>query len=414
MRFFAEDLSQPKRFRDGTHRACAPAETLGWLIPKARSIGMTRVANVTGLDVIGVPVWVAIRPNSRGLSTSQGKGLSDDAARASAVMESVEGWHAETIDRPVRICDHATIGRHGAAVDPESLCYYRDTPPRPDLAISWIEGFDLASELPCWVPLECVSTDYVVKADGGLPATFVQSSNGLAGGNHLLEAIDHALTELIERHALAASAEEVRGFAPRLRVDPATVDDPGCREVLARLDSAGMLAAIFALPSAFGIPAFACSIMEADSGQRLRVLPPFNGYGCHLEPGIALLRALTEAVQSRATFISGSRDDISVAEYIRSGSPDDLHSYRTLFGGGAELRFGDILGEAKDSFEADVRRLIERLGEHGHDQVVIVDLRKPGMDVPVVKAVVPGLALPETLIRGRPIRVPALKVAEAA
>ena len=414
MRFGKLALDQPKRFRAGTHRACSPAETLAWLMPKARAIGVTRVGNVTGLDVIGIPTWVAVRPNSRGLSTSQGKGLTDEAARASAVMESVESWHAETIDHPVRITDRAAIARHGAAVDPERLSYYQDAPPRPDLAITWIEGFDLARQGPCWVPLECVRTDYVVRGDGGLATSFVQSSNGLAGGNHLLEAMTHALTELIERHAIAGAGEAIRRFDPAIRVDPASVDDPLCREVIGRIEAAGLLVAILSLPDGLGLPVFACSIMDADADKRWRSLPPFNGYGCHLEPAVALLRALTEAVQSRVTYISGSRDDIAASEYGRSGNPDDLASYRALFDGPAELRWDGAAGPRHDSFEGDVCWLVERLAGEGLDQVVIVDLTKPGIDVPVVKAGVPGLGAPETLIRGRPVRAAARPQAVAA
>jgi YcaO-like protein with predicted kinase domain len=404
MRFGHRELSQQKAFRAGTHRACSPAETLDWLMPKARAIGVTRVGNVTGLDVIGLPTWVAVRPNSRGLSTSQGKSLTDDGARASAVMESVESWHAETIDRPVRIADPAAIARHGAALDPETLSYYQDAPPRPDLAITWIEGFDLARQVPCWVPLECVSTDYVVRGDGGIAPSFVQSSNGLAGGNHLLEAMSHALTELVERHAVADAAEAIRRFDPAIRVDPETIDEPTCRAVIRRIEAAGLLLAIMALPGGLGLPVFACSIMEADAEKRWRALPPFNGYGCHLDPAVALLRAMTEAAQSRVTYISGSRDDIAASEYGRSGNPDDLASYRALFGGPASQRWSGVGGSQHDSFEDDVCWLVEALVRQGFGQVAMVDLTKPEIDVPVVKAVVPGLRAPESLIRGRPVR----------
>jgi ribosomal protein S12 methylthiotransferase accessory factor len=406
MKFFAEELSQEKSFYQGTHRACSPTETLSWLLPKARAVGVTRVANVTGLDSIGVPVWVAVRPNSRGLSTSQGKGLSDDAARVSAVMESVENWHGETIESRARICDFATIKSHASAVDPESLSYYKDSPPRPDLAIPWIEAFDLVSETPCWVPFESVSTDYVVKSDGLLRSTFVQSSNGLAGGNHMLEAMEHALSELIERHAISRDMERIRCFDPGIRIAPEPIQNASCRDVLKRIAAAGLQTAIFSLPSGFGVPVFACSILQAEESRRWRALPPFNGYGCHLEPGIALLRALTEAVQSRVTYIAGSRDDISLAEYSRSGNPDDLKSYKALFEREAAGEFPRSTVHARSSFEEDVQYLVSVLASHGYHQVLVADLRKLGMNVPVVKALVPGLGTPEALIRGREVHLP--------
>jgi ribosomal protein S12 methylthiotransferase accessory factor len=339
--------------------------------------------------------------------------LSNDAARVSAAMESVENWHGETIDRPVRIADWESMKREAAAVDPESLNYYRDSPPRPDLAIPWIEAFDLISESYCWVPYESVSTDYVVKSDGSFRSTFVQSSNGLAGGNHVLEAIDHALSELIERHAISRDMARIRSFDPAIRIDPASIHNPACRDVLRRIEAAGVRTAIFSLPSGFGVPVFACSIMQVDESVRWRSLPPFNGYGCHLEPAVALLRALTEAVQSRVTYIAGSRDDISLAEYGRSGNPDDLRIYRSLFEREVTGMFSENVIHAHSSFEEDVQHLLRVLVSHGYHQALVTDLRKPGVDVPVVKVVVPGLGTPEALIRGRSVHTPPTQEAGA-
>ena len=70
--------------------------------PHMGGMGITRLADLTGLDRIGVPVFAAVRPNSRSVATSQGKGLSRDAARVGALMEAVESWHAERPPGPVR------------------------------------------------------------------------------------------------------------------------------------------------------------------------------------------------------------------------------------------------------------------------------------------------------------------------
>ena len=58
-------------------------------------LGITRVGDITGLDRIGVPVWFCCRPNSRGLAVSQGKGITSERARLSAIMEALEGAIAE-------------------------------------------------------------------------------------------------------------------------------------------------------------------------------------------------------------------------------------------------------------------------------------------------------------------------------
>src|ERR1700722_10126568 len=89
-----------KGYKSGTHRLVSPAETLARARPLLPMMGITRIANVTGLDTIGIPVMMACRPNSRSVAVTQGKGLDLDAARASAVMESIEGYHPERILHP--------------------------------------------------------------------------------------------------------------------------------------------------------------------------------------------------------------------------------------------------------------------------------------------------------------------------
>ena len=46
----------PKAYLRGTHRAIAPAETLARFRRFAAPMGITRLADVTGLDYIGIPV----------------------------------------------------------------------------------------------------------------------------------------------------------------------------------------------------------------------------------------------------------------------------------------------------------------------------------------------------------------------
>lgn len=91
-----------KGHRAGTDRTISPARTLERIAPLLSAMGITRVADVTGLDCIGIPVAFCCRPNSRALAVSQGKGLDLAAAKASAIMESVEGFHAERVSLPVR------------------------------------------------------------------------------------------------------------------------------------------------------------------------------------------------------------------------------------------------------------------------------------------------------------------------
>ena len=112
----------PKRYLDGTHRVVEPKATLARVLPLAPRFGITRLANLTGLDTLGIPVAAAYRPNSRSIAVFQGKGTTLEAAKASALMEAAEAWHAEHIAAsPVRgrYAELAAMGM--PVVDPTPL-----------------------------------------------------------------------------------------------------------------------------------------------------------------------------------------------------------------------------------------------------------------------------------------------------
>src|SRR2546428_8332196 len=105
----------------GTIRHCSPQETLARVRPLFPMFGITRLANVTGLDRIGIPVWLCVRPNARCLSVSQGKGLDDDLARVSAVIESIELHHAQGVGPPGIVASYRQARRPHPVVDPARL-----------------------------------------------------------------------------------------------------------------------------------------------------------------------------------------------------------------------------------------------------------------------------------------------------
>jgi hypothetical protein len=98
--FRGEAHRSPKAFRTGTHRAKKPEETLNSIKPYLDRAGVTRIADVTGLDNIGVPTILALRPNALTIACSSGKGLTLDQAYVSGAMEAFELYAAETAVLP--------------------------------------------------------------------------------------------------------------------------------------------------------------------------------------------------------------------------------------------------------------------------------------------------------------------------
>jgi YcaO-like protein with predicted kinase domain len=380
-----DETALPKGFRHGTHRLVAPSETLARFRPLASRMGITRLGNITGFDRIGIPVVVAARPNSRSVSVSQGKGLDLSQAMTSALMEAIEGFHAEEVGggRHAAYCDLAANRR---VVDPVTLC----TTGRPfdvNATISWLEGFDLLGQEPCWVPSEIVHTDYTQPLDG----YFLAGSNGLASGNHLIEAISSAVCELVERDAVALwSASGIRVRARRA-LDIASIDDADCRALLEKYDKAGIDVRIWNVTTDVGIAAFLCDIRDS-SATEPRGLRHFHGAGCHPDRAVALARALSEAAQTRLTYITGIRDDLLPSEYEEPPSAEIVDALLDALSQENESHvFREVPGFTADELRQDLQWELEQLGSAGITRAVAVDLTRPEFEIPVVRVVIPGL-----------------------
>ncbi len=374
-----------KRFQDGTHRLVPPVETLSKVRPLLPAMGITRIADVTGLDRIGVPVIMVTRPNARSIAVSQGKGLDLDAAKVSGIMEAIEIHHAEHIRHPLKLASHNDMLSSHDLVDLDRLPKLAGSNYHPDLPMLWIEGFDLLNGVPLWLPYETVHTNFTLPSPTGA-GCFSPSTNGLASGNHLLEAACHAIFEVIERDAVTLSNVDP-GTLTRLDLD--TVGDPACSEVLRRLDEAGLEVAAFDVTSDLGIPVFYATLLDC----RVDVSHPGIGAGCHLAPEVALLRALTEAVQVRMTYITGARDDLSPDEFTSAGRSRKLRPVTDLMRrqGPGRAFSGTASQPIGKTFAEDLTYLLERLKTVGINQVAAVDLTNPAFNVAVVKVIIPGL-----------------------
>lgn len=378
-----------KRWRDGTHRTLSPAETVANVERVFGDAGITRVADVTGLDNIGIPVVMVVRPNARSLSVSQGKGLDKTSARASGVMEALEVWRGEHV-APEETASWERLTACAPVIDVAALPRPTWSRFSPHVTLPWVRGRDLMGGGPLWLPLETVHLDYRVPRPSGT-GHFHQTSNGLASGNCTVEATLHALCELIERDALTVF--RARGLVQGdRRLDLATVDDRACRNALGRYDRAEVDVAVWDATSDVGIPCFLAAIADRRANPFRRV-PPARGAGCHPDRDVALLRALTEAAQCRLTVIAGTRDDHLPSGYERLRDPaTDVtveHPHRRC--AGRRRSIADVATFCHDTFEEDLDLVLGRLRWVGIQQVGLVELTPPSMPFSVVRAVAPGL-----------------------
>jgi ribosomal protein S12 methylthiotransferase accessory factor len=384
------DESSNKTVTRGTHRVCALQETFRRAQRWMPVMGITRIADVTGLDRIGIPVAMAYRPNARSLAVSPGKGLDILAAKTSGLMEAIEGWHAERILEPLLFASLNELRFARPVVDVAGLPRVSGATFHENLRVLWIEGDDLVGGTKRWVPFEVVHTNFASPMPQG-SAAFQVSSNGLASGNHRLEAVNHAICELVERDA--STLWQLRDSSARrgTRLDVGSVDDPDCVRLLEAFERADVTVGVWDMTTDVGVPAFRCTIADKNPSP-LRPHLPGMGAGCHPSRAVALARALTEAAQTRLTLITGSRDDMGHAHYAASWDRTVFQRLVTEMTEPAETRgFRDCSNIENETVQEDFVWLLGRLRGVGIAQVVVVDLTKREIGIPVVRVVIPGL-----------------------
>ena len=385
----------PKAWLAGTHRAVAPEATLERFLPLASRMGITRLSDVTGLDTLGLPVWMACRPNSRSLAVSQGKGLTHAAAKASAFMESAETWHAESVALPMRYLSRRDLAAQAEVVEIDGLPHSTQRPFHPDRPILWVEGRELLEGAPVWLPLELVGADFTDPPPPG-SGCFAATTNGLASGNSLTEAIAHGLYEVIERDALTLWRLKGGPALAATRIDPASLTGEAVTTVMERFERARMDVGIWDVTSDIGVPAFQCVIAGRDAGLGDGELFDAElGSGCHPDPEVALLRALTEAAQARTTFIAGSRDDFDPDVWKPDARSSRRQSARAWLDSEGEPHpardFRSLASHAGPTVRGDLAWTAERVAAAGIGPVLYADLTRPDLGLPVARVVVPGL-----------------------
>ncbi|MFE9631293.1 YcaO-like family protein [Streptomyces sp. NPDC006463] len=366
----------------GTHRVRTLSETveLAW---EARAlVGVSRVADVTGLDTLGIPVFNTLRPRAAGgnLTVTCGKGITRPAALASALMEAVESHCGEQHGRsgPVRSLHELSLT--GKVLHPRALLLDRETSWTEEMPIEWWPYRNFATDEMVMLPAATAFTPYASPH----PRLTASISDGLAAGNSLAEATLHALYELVERDCTAFG--EVLKMGHRVPLDSLP---PAHSELVERFHGNGIAVRVFSFSNDIGIPVFYVTIDDRQADDPLL----FNGgAGCHLSPDVALYRALTEAAQSRLSIISGGREDIARHVARREEGYELARERADEWARGWPVRsFADHSDLSTGSLAEDLNVLRTHLSRAGLDRIYVTDLTLPGIPFSVVRVVVPGL-----------------------
>ena len=366
-------------------RALAPETTLLYAQRLAAAAGISEVSDLTDLDVLGVPVCVSVRPHARGESFTFGKGLRLVEAEVGAYMEALEFFFAEPGNgqlatrwgspREVSRAEHAS----DAILDFPPLLN-REVDLDASLLLASVQDLETGDD--CTIPAELI---YYPAPDVG-QSLFGSSTNGLASGNSVLEASIQALLELIERDIW--SFELVRS-ASRL-VDPASLPD-NVREIVERAEQHGLRLKVRTVPNDYGLPFFAAFVFDLNNPSRRT----FNGgWACDVDRDVALVRAVTEAAQSRVAFIHGGRN-VPASQVVDSTSDESQLVRRHIQGVSDPRKQTSLRDIPHPAFsgtqEQQLDLVISRLRGVVQEPIYRVVLTSPESPLQVVRLVVPLL-----------------------
>lgn len=382
--------NQEITFFKGTHRIIPPSKTIKNNESKIKTAGITRITEITHLDRIGIPVFSAIRPTAQdgGISIYGGKGIRPEHAKASAMMEGFERYSAEKQDTDETVI--AGLNEiEGKYIDPISLNLPKDF--SKDLLdtmnLEWSISKDLISGENYYIPSNAIYHPYV--PENNVQSLFKGNTNGLASGNILEEAILHGIFEVIERDAWSIFELTHKNSK---QIDLESIDSENINQVLNKYHENGINIKLMDLTADVGVPTIAASADDTvlkDAG--LLSL----GIGTHLNPEIAVLRALTEVAQSRATQIQGAREDTVRADFARKAGYERMKRINKCYFEDEEYKisFRDIEDKSTNSITRDIEIVKDELMKNGLDKILYSDLTRPELGVSVVRIVIPTMEL---------------------
>jgi thioglycine synthase len=411
--------SRKKWTMDGTTRIKPAEETLKKVIPICQKIGLTRIADITHMDILRLPNYSAVLPGTEDyIWVYSGKGPTKAHAKASALMESIERYSSlpSGAQRNFVQGSYYQLSKKYRVLHPDEVVEPLRFEYRDDMVLDFLPGYNLFTAEQIMVPAALALFKYSPKAPAVNPFGFYHT-NGLASGNVLEEAICHSLCEVIERDAI--SLAELRASAipfhfinnitdslrakgyplsrissDKFRDDPTIfpdvdlyeIDFEPAKAIIGRFSKAGIPLIIKDITSEVGIPTFNASSVEwitHDYGYLA------EGHGSHPDTRIALLRAITEVSQTRVANIHGARDDLRKINYGESNT-DDKRSWQFMPSSNT-IKFSEIRTYVNEDILDDIKLILNRLKYAGLTTAIIVDLTATLTETPVVRTIVPGL-----------------------
>ncbi|AZS37520.1 Ribosomal protein S12 methylthiotransferase accessory factor YcaO [Microbacterium lemovicicum] len=407
------DAERPREGDDGGTRTLDADETFRRLRHHVSAItGAVSLLEKQPVPFPGVHVWysginVALAPEDlldldvTVRSVTAGKGTTAEQARVGALAEALERYSASRHGDELVVCGSLN-SLHGRAIHPNDAMLFSErqfadaeahgspdswfnrvpAPFDPDATLEWTPIWSLTHDREFLLP-----TDYLYMGRRDAASIGLMSdSNGCAAGNTVTEAVLQGFYELVERDAVAI------WWYNRLNrpgVDLASFGDPWIDDMVASYRARGREIWALDLTTDLGIPVFvALSRREGHDVEAILL-----GFGAHLDPRIALLRALSEVNQMSPVDERLGDGEQGLDRELRTWLNDATLASQPYLVPDPDAPVWSAFDHPSSTggdLADDVltcRTAVERAGM----AVYVIDQTRPDIGLSVVRVVVPGL-----------------------
>ena len=283
-------------------------------------------------------------------------------------MDGYRWAHQDSLPNPVRAEDflkgHNFIDRQ-----------FEDLKFRSEFLRHWVKGYNLNKKKDCQVPL--------------LFAKWISTTNGLAAGNTIEEAIIHGFCEILERYHLIRF---LNGEAePMAAIYPESIPDERIQSILKFFKDNNVDIQIKLLSD---FPVYAVITTNNNLTKDMLYHSTIKA-GCSLDHCQALLRCFTERMQGTDLL----REKNSLAKKDSTNNPNrnlplfyqglcsyDLNHLRSK---GATEEFRDIVGP--NGTEREIQ-LCAAEAEMLNTEIIVIDHTHPVLNFPAVRVICPGVS----------------------
>ncbi len=349
--------------------------------------------------------FTAVRDSMR--AQTFGKGMTELDAKVSSMCEALERASAVFLGDEIRQTARMTDFKDGQAIDPNDIMLFSDwqyenrtflnnlgyrflyVPHRfrPDESMEWSPIWSMMENRWKYLPSNYLYFTYPVEGEAQLTST--PDSNGMASGSCFEDAVVQGFYELIERDSFAQWWYNKLSL-PQL--DLSSFDNPFLHNAPAEYAKFNREIWLIDITADFGIPAFAALSRRIDKNKQDIII----GAGAHEDCELAAIRALAECNQSLpgySNFTDNEADYVGIDWELKHWFFHvtlENNNYLRPNPNAPKTTKNTYKSPQRPDFKDDIEYFINIL-QQKNLELLIKDLTRPDIKMPVAQVKVPGL-----------------------